>query len=412
VADEAVAPSAPPDAPAPVAREHRVDAIDTLRGVAIMGILVVNIVTFAWPSSAMSVPGMLGGGAWNSGAFAAIDVLFMGKFMFLFAMLFGASIYFFDRKTRREGGRSSVGDGTLLWLRRQGWLLGFGLLHALLLWYGDILAPYAVVGLGVVWWLRRLHPSTQIALAFTLHVIGTLLLIAVFWVLADRFTGDAAEANTQTEIRAHTGGYLDLLFFRVVMTAGFWIILGPIFALQIGGIMLGGIALSRLGILTGERPAGWYAKAAAVLVPGGLISSIAVYTGLPGVIGDGKAAYVWDGMAQFVGIPLGLGYAAAVFFAVKAGLLRVVTRAVANVGRMALTNYLTQSVLCAVIFYGWGLGNYAQVDYPGLLFVTIGIWAVNFTLSAAWLSVFRMGPAEWVWRCLTYWKLQPLLKAA
>ncbi|MEM7756385.1 MAG: DUF418 domain-containing protein [Planctomycetota bacterium] len=395
--------------PAPVAESGRIDAIDTLRGFAIFGIYAVNIATFAWPSTAMADPRAMGDTWWNHAGYQLTSAALFGKFMFLFAMLFGATVVFFDRKTTPTDRKPKVSDGTGLWARRQGVLLAFGFAHALLIWYGDILAPYAVVGFFIAWWLRKLSWKWHVGIGVAAHLIGSSLLAGLF-LLATGQSEAGMQQQFEAEVQAHTGDYLGLLEYRAIFLLFFWGIVGPIFALQIGAMMLWGISLARAGILTAQRPTAWYAKAAAVLVPVGAAVTLGVFYGTRLTVGDRVAGAIWTGFGQFVGVPLGLGYAALLVWVTKAGIARFATRALANVGRMGLTNYLLQSVISAVVFYGWGFGFFGEIGYPGLFAIIGGMWAFNVAFSAAWLSVFRIGPVEWLWRALTYWTLPPLLR--
>lgn len=400
-----------PRTPAPVSDSKRIDAIDTLRGVAILGIYAVNILTFAWPSAGMSSPTAIGDTWWNRFAYDVTNTVFFGKFMFIFAMLFGATVVFFDRKTTPTDRTPRVKDGTGLWARRQGVLFAFGLVHAVLFWYGDILAPYAVVGFFIAWWLRKLSWRWHVGLGFAMHLLGSALLVAIFvYFHSVQGPGDT-ERQFATELEAHRGSYVDLLLYRMLFLVGFWFIVGPIFALQIGAMMLWGISLSRAGILTAQKPAAWYAKAAMVLLPVGAVLTGGVFGALNGVFDESLAGLIWNGMVQFVGVPLGLGYVALVLFLAVRGLASPVMRALAKVGRMGLTNYLCQTLISVLIFYGWGpLGLFGKIDYPGLFGVIAGVWAFNFVFSAAWLAVFRIGPVEWLWRALTYGTLPPIFR--
>lgn len=107
-------------------------------------------------------------------------------------------------------------------------------------------------------------------------------------------------------------------------------------------------------------------------------------------------------------LPIALGHAAALLLLVRLGALGVVRRALAATGRMAFTNYLTQTLICTTLFYGYGFGLYGRLDRPALLAIVVAIWTLQLIWSPLWLSRFRFGPAEWLWRSLTYWRLQPM----
>jgi uncharacterized protein len=118
--------------------------------------------------------------------------------------------------------------------------------------------------------------------------------------------------------------------------------------------------------------------------------------------------FIWQSFSQFIGIPISLGYMGLLIWIVRLGALNWLTSALANVGRMALSNYLLQTILCTSFFYGYGGGYFAEIDYPGLFAVVGSVWLINLVFSALWLRAFRFGPAEWAWRSLTYWELQPM----
>jgi uncharacterized protein len=142
---------------------------------------------------------------------------------------------------------------------------------------------------------------------------------------------------------------------------------------------------------------------------GGLGLTLTVFYGL-------RAAYptyggfIWQSMSQFIGIPISLGYMGLIIWIVKLGVLKPLTGLLANVGRMAFSNYFLQTILCTLFFYGHGLGNFGTIDYPGLFLVIAVVWTINLVFSAVWLRFFRFGPAEWLWRSLTYMKPQALLR--
>ena len=113
-------------------------------------------------------------------------------------------------------------------------------------------------------------------------------------------------------------------------------------------------------------------------------------------------------LAQPIGVPLALGYASLIIALSKIGLFKIITIPLAAVGRMALTNYFAHTLLCTTFFYGYGLGYFAKIEYPELWIVVGSVWAFNICFSMLWLRFFKMGPFEWVWRCLTYRQLVPI----
>lgn len=400
--------------PAPISEAQRIETLDVVRGFALLGILVPNIVVFAWPSNAMVDPAGMGGGPWNEGGHAITAVLFLGKMMALFSMLFGAGVVIYGRKFDDDGNgnRPPLSRGAGLWYRRTVWLLLFGIVHAVFFWYGDILVWYAMSGLLLVWWVRRINPRWQIILGILLHLVSTLLMLAFFaagiWAVKNgKIPPDALMGDPAIELEGYTGTYLDAMRVRLSTLAFFWLLLGPMFAPGITGLMMIGMGLVRLGILTGERPTSFYANAAVLGLVGGLGLTVTIFLGLTQTWPE-YGGFIWQSCSQFIGIPISLGYMALLIWILRLGLVRPFTRALAAVGRMALSNYLLQTILCTTLFYGYALGYYAKIDYPALFGIVAGVWISNIVFSTVWLRFFRFGPAEWLWRSLTYWKLQPM----
>ena len=399
----------------PVVETARIDAIDVLRGFALLGILVMNVQSFAMPQAAYFNPTAYGDleGA-NLYVWLAGRMLADQKFMTIFSMLFGAGIVLMAGRVEARGG---AGAGRVHY-RRMGWLLVIGLLHAHLLWFGDILFTYAVCGM-VVYPLRHLSPGRLAALGATLLAVGSALSVGTgmslpYWpddALA-AFTGEAWRPTPElieAELAAYRGGWLEqqpgrsagALVFQtfLLITWGFW---------RAGGLMLVGMALFKGDVFAARRSPRFYAK----------LIAAAVAVGLPlqayGLSLD--FARGWPVWSFFIGmqfnywpsIAVSLGYVGLVMLACRAAALRPFTRPFAAVGQTALTNYLLQTVLCTTIFYGHGLGWFGSVDRVGQVGVVAGVWALQLVASPLWLRRFRFGPAEWAWRSLTYGARQPL----
>jgi len=172
--------------------------------------------------------------------------------------------------------------------------------------------------------------------------------------------------------------------------------------------MLLGMALYRWGFLDGRRAARDYLVAAATSLPLGLALAWYGTVALEGIrfaMPERTVADVWN----YVGAVLAsVGYAAVLILIVKRGVLAPLRRALAAVGQMALSNYLLQSVITSIIFLGWGFGLAGRFDYAGQFVIVVAIWALQLAWSPVWLQRYRFGPAEWLWRSLTYWKRQPM----
>ncbi len=410
-------PSAPvsiPDQPAPT--KLRYSSIDTLRGFALLGILVPNIWAFSGPMAAMTDPTVIGDTPANNLAHSITSTVFLGKFMFLFALLFGSGVVMYGRKfdTADANGKyhTKLHNGWSLWYIRCAVLLAFGLIHAYLFWYGDILTFYAVAGLTLLWWVRRLNPKLQLWGGLGLYFVGSLLMIGIsalgIWAFSRGEIGhDELSGDPAAEIAAYTGTFVDALRIRFFTTLPLQLVFIIFYVPAIWGIMITGMGLTRHGFLTGERSTRFYAILAATLIPIGAAITIIAYTLVHNKI-EILPGFAWQALAQPLGVPLALGYAALIIALSKCAWAKLITIPLAAVGRMALTNYFTHTLLCTTFFYGYGLGYFAQIEYPQLWLVVFSVWAVNIIFSLLWLRAFKMGPFEWLWRCLTYRRLVPI----
>ncbi len=391
-----------------VPKRERIVAIDVLRGFALLGILAMNIQSFSMIGSAYVNPTAYGDltGA-NYWVWWACHVFADQKFMSIFSMLFGAGIVLM---TGRQ--EDSLGRSARVHYRRMGILLCFGLLHAYLVWYGDILVAYALCGM-VAYIFRRLPPWVLLLLGLIAIAIHSLIYFGIVasiphWTEHDRegFRNSmqpGAEAVLK-ELEVVRGGWVGQLRHRAPVSFFFETFLFAIsIAWRAGGLMLFGMGLFKLGFFSAMRSARTYW----IMVIGGLA------IGLPVII-YGHQTIVernWEPFyAMFAGSEynywgsflVSLAYIGAVMLACQQPALNVFTRPLAAVGQMALTNYLMQSIICTTIFYGHGFGYFGYVERVGQLGVVIAIWMVQLIISPIWLSYFRFGPAEWLWRTLTY----------
>jgi uncharacterized protein len=400
--------------PAPVARTDRLETLDVLRGFALLGILAMNIRAMAAPFGAYMYPiGLFDYSGASRAAFLFSATFFDLKMMGLFSMLFGVSLLLYTRKSTDDG--ASVRG---LWFRRMFWLLVIGLVHAYLIWNGDILVPYALCGLLLLWWVRRLGVSTLMAGAAALLAVGAALTAGhgLSWDTmseADRAQELAMYAPTTSELQAQLaamlGPFVDTVRHRAPFVLLFQtLVFATFFFWRCSGMMLLGMALYKSGFLDGRRPVGTYVAAAATCLPVGL--GLAAY----GALAIDRAGYAMPArllldLWNYAGaIFASVGYAAALILLVKLDLARGLRRALAAVGQMALTNYLLHSIVSSVVFLGWGFGLAGRLDYAEQLALVAVIWATQLALSPLWLARYRFGPAEWLWRSLTYWQRQPM----
>lgn len=398
----------------PVKPKERILALDMLRGVALLGILLMNIQSFAMPAAAYFNPTAYGDltGA-NRAVWTFSHIFADQKFMTIFSILYGAGIILITRKLEDRGQKSAG-----LHYRRTFWLLVIGLAHAYLLWYGDILVTYALAAL-VVYFFRKLSPRWLIVWGVLTLAISTGLQLftanslAFFppeqvTAFAESWQPDAETIAWETAV--YQGSYLDTFDHRIpasieMNTASFlfwgmW---------RAGGLMLIGMALFKLGVLTAQRSRRFYATMALVGFAAGLPL---VLIGLSrNFAADWSLTY-----ARFVGVQwnywgslgVSLGYIALVMLAAKSARLQAALRPFAAVGRTALSNYLFQTIVATTLFYGYGFGLFGQVSRVGQLLIVLAIWGTQLALSTLWLRRFRFGPAEWLWRSLTYGRFQPI----
>jgi Predicted membrane protein len=386
----------------PTPPSERIVSLDVLRGVAVLGILVINVRVYSMPEVTLTNPNAYGDFTGpNYLSWLAGHVLAELKFITLFSALFGAGIVLFTE--RKE-------EPIALHHRRTAWLLAIGLGHAYLLWYGDILVPYALCAFVLVGFRRR--PPSVLAKAGLLLVLvpSVLEVFAGATMGAEAVAGQwmPAESTLQEEVRIYRGGLLEQLEHRVPtslrrQTLGF---LGGTFW-RVGGTMLLGMALYRWGVLTDERSNRLYA----LLAAGGLAGVGVVLAGVwfieaanwePGV------ALFWRQFNYWGSFLVAGGYIGVVTLYTRWRPRGLLTRALAAVGRTAFTNYLLQTVVATTLFYGHGFGLFGSVSRAEALGFVAVFWVVQITLSVLWLRLFRFGPVEWLWRTLTYEERQPL----
>lgn len=403
----------------PVAPGDRIFTLDVLRGFAILGILAVNATAFAWPMALEMGEGLIPPwphdhanilGGWVT------EVFFHNKARSLFSMLFGASIFLIGGERRDEA------RGGLLW-RRLLWLAVFGLIHGAVFWFGDILLHYAYTGMLVMlcrsWSAKRLiWTGALLNLLFALLSAGTFAAQAVMG--GDGGGGGAAGgpfAVTPEQltaiIQAYQSGWpaaqIENLKAEVFLQA-MSLTLIPITA----GLMLLGMGLFKSGFFSGKSPTWVYVLL--LLIGGGNLAALGWYEWFKAAAPHG-APDPTHGMAAIAAsfAPLiTLAYASLLILMTRYG-LKVITGVLAPVGRMAFTNYLTQTLIMTTLFYmPWGPHWFGDPAWgPGRLWVAVGgIWIAQLIWSPIWLSVFSMGPLEWLWRCLMYGRIVPIRKSA
>lgn len=390
-------------------RGTRIEALDSLRGIAVGGILFANVLVFFGlflrpPDMGAGLPGS----AFDGIALFLLSVLVEGKFYSTFSLLFGIG---FGLQLMKAGDA-----GVIRFKRRLRILLVIGALHAVFIWAGDILMLYALLGLTLPWFARK--PDAQLLkwVAGLLALHTALYLIALLlWSIAGpatavetgAATGEAAGIPPEIFERiaaVGTGNLADAFIGNLLFLAGRWMDLFATMRFpKVLGMFVLGLWLVRKGIVT--APADhvpvfrrWALIGLAIGLPANVLAAWAhtQWEYLPPSLG-GLAGVA----GQAIGFPLqAIGYSSVVLLMALAGAR--LARLFAPLGRMALTNYLMHSIICVVLSYGFGFGLWWRVSVTTTMAIAAGIVLVQIPLSAWWLSRFRFGPAEWVWRRLTY----------
>ncbi len=402
----------------------RIATLDIIRGLAVMGILVMNVIGFALPEAAYMNPAAYGGHTGADLATWAVDfVLIDGKMRGLFSFLFGASMLLVIERATAKGENAAR-----VHFARMFWLLFLGLAHLVLLWWGDILHHYALVG-ALAWFFRRLAPYQLVAAALLLLAVEFALVFQVqrgFEANEAAMRGptpSAADARTHEayrgsfgvprreeiarDIAVHRSGYADIAAKRWKHARRIPVQTFFFLGMETLAYMLLGMAGLRSGMLTGDWPRAWYRRGAAI----GFGIGIPVYALLATIpIRHGfamgsvlAAAVVWSEPIRPLMI---VGWACLIVLLLRPG--RALADRIAAAGRMAFSNYLGTTIVCTTIFYGYGFGLYGRLTRFELAGIVLLVWALILLWSEPWLMRFRYGPAEWLWRSLARGRLQPM----
>ena len=405
--------------PAPTPPGQRILTIDILRGFALFGILLVNMDLFVHSYASVVAGTTLPENPIDVWAYRLILFFAFGKFYSIFSFLFGLGMMLQFQRTQARGGRFSR-----LWLRRMAILLVFGLIHAYFIWVGDILILYSFVGTAMLLW-RKARPRTLLiwaAIALAVPLILTAALYGTFALglaTAGEAAMDAAAVGQQQRYAAMaatadqlyaTGTYWQVTLQRANEMA---LVFGtyPFMLFNVAAAMLLGLYAGRRGIFD-DIPAHlpFIRKAwlwgLIVGVSGNLIS---VYFIEHSARTTPSPELLLTLAGQTIGAPaLAIFYMASLTLLVERTRWRVRLAPIAAMGRMALTNYLLQSVICTLLFYGYGFGLYGRTGVAVNVVLTTVIYGVQMLFSVWWLGRYRFGPMEWLWRTLTYGKRQPM----
>ena len=417
-------PQPPSESPAPRRgqpgpRARRIQVIDALRGFALLGILPMNMIAFANPDRILFNPTL-------HGSFEGIEkwiwvvshVLADQKFMTIFSPLYGAGILLFTTNLENRGMRP-----TGVFLRRSLWLLAFGLLHYGLLWDGDILILYALSGMAV-YWLRNRSAMFLTITGLAMIAVHAVLILGVGLAMpflpesdvaamyadyapsADEINADIALRHEPYPVQVrHRLAAAPEKAVILILVWGFW---------RAAGLMLMGMAAWKLRLFTAERSDRTYMG----------MATVGLLVGLPLVafgVWD-RIQMDWDAAHAFYGggyqynywasILVSAGYIGAVMLAERRDWLPGLRRRLAAVGRMAFTNYIMHTVICVAVFQGFGGGLYGTTSRLEQTIFILGVWVLQIILSPWWLNRFRYGPLEWLWRSLTYGRMEPFRRSA
>lgn len=401
----------------PVQAKERIQALDFLRGFALLGILIMNIQLMAMPMAAYLNPTAYGDftglnkWVWMFGHLFADE-----KFMTIFSILFGAGIVLMTQRAVARSGRSAA-----LHYRRTFWLLVIGLIHAHLIWSGDILVPYAA-GALFVYLMRNAKPVPLLIVGILVTAVHTLIYVFMgstmeYWppesLEMAKESWIPSQELLQFQIEAVTGALREQIAFNsaeatfletfVMLMLLFW---------RASGLMLVGMAFYKWGILTAKRSKSFYTRGLLIgCTLGLLITGYGMYTHFQAGFSFEYSMYLGSQWNYWGSLFMSFGYICGIMLIAKSNALAWLRDRLAAVGQMALTNYIMHSMLGVFIFWGIGLGLCGQMERWQQLLVVIGIWFMQILWSRRWLNKFHFGPLEWAWRSLTYMKRQPFKRS-
>jgi len=381
---------------------------DALRGLAVLGIFVMNITAMALPEMAYVNPTLYGDfSGLNFLAWLLAHLLAELKFITIFSMLFGAGVYWLAESLAQKPGPLSPAKAHY---RRMAILFLFGMAHAYLVWYGDILVSYALAGL-LIYPMRRLPAWALLLIGIALiaceSILYLLLALGIHLLPLDILREiDAAFSpslqDIQSEIAAYRSGWLTQMTYRVPTAFYFQV---PVFLLwtfwRTLGVMAIGVAIAKTGGFHGRWPTWLYLAciASALLIGWPLTIGGVLFNNYH----NWSATHLFFWGMQFN--YWGSLFVVLAYFAATVLIVRHAPRLLwplQQTGRMAFTNYLVQSLLGTFIFYGHGLGHFGSVDRFPLLCMALAIGGAQVIFSILWLSKFPQGPAEFAWRRLAY----------
>ena len=422
----------------PTEKAQRISSMDTIRGVALLGILLMNI-TGMGLYHAYDDPTVNGGATgWDLKVWWMNAMFFEGTMRGMFTMLFGAGVVLFNSRSVGNINGVSVTDA---YFRRLLWLFLFGLIHNyLLLWNGEVLFPYAIAGL-FVFTFRNWTSGRLIIVSGILLVLMSFVYIYDYQAIKSKFDKSTAVEIKQKQLKKlskedstavqdwksavedakppkekiekniksrHEGYWSNLKSKSSAAQYMQTTYMYRHFFLEMTAMMLLGMALLKNGVLKAAKSNRFYMLMAVIGYGIGLtvnyLETSSIIDSKFGILEIARVYTTYD----LGRLPTTFGHIAVIMLFIKSGILPFFQRSLAAVGQMAFTNYIMHSVICNFIFLGYGFSLYGILHRHQLYYIVFGIWIFQLIFSPIWLTFFRFGPLEWVWRSLTYWKMQPM----
>lgn len=401
----------------PVEKTNRIQSIDLLRGIAILGILIMNIQSFAMPSAAYNNPLAFGDLSGLNKMTWILSHLFADqKFMSIFSILFGAGIILITEKKELL-----TGSSLKLHYTRNLILLLIGLLHAHLIWYGDILVAYALCSF-LVYPFRKLSPKKLLITGLLILSVPSFLNgffqfslpympaselqdLRLDWaptneLIEQEITAFTGSISSQIKINSQQALFLETFVFLIQ------------FLWRAGGLMLVGMALFRWGVLSAERSRSFYLKSAFYsLIIGFPIVIYGIYMNFTMNWDFQYSMFTGSQFNYWGSLFVAYGYISLIMVFAQSDNYYTMKKRLASIGQMALTNYILHSFIGVLIFFGIGFGFFGKIDRSLQILIVGIIWIFQYLTSEKWLNSYRFGPLEWVWRSLTYGKKQPFLRS-
>lgn len=389
----------------PTSASHRIQELDLLRGFALLGILLMNIISFGHIGTAYVNPTLGPGIEGVNGYLHGFAYLFADmRFMGMFSILFGAGIALFS-----ERAEDKHWSPKRLHYKRMLWLFVFGMVHAYFIWYGDILVTYAICG-SLVFLVRRWRTKRLYVLATILFLIPVILSALTYFGTPEAQLQEIfgwwnpSKEKLTNEVETMRSGYLTQMPFRsaaALEMQTFLLLWEHLW--RASAMMILGMLFYRGGIVTGKRSKGFYQRC--IFLGGGIglgLSAIGLYTSYESG---------WDGVwvmnlghsfNYLASVPMVIAYIGFIVLWGRTHFLQNIQNRLRAVGRTAFTAYILTSVICTLIFNGHGLGLFGYMDRTELYLVTLGVWIILLLHSTWILNSRKQGPLERLWRRLTY----------